>query len=396
MKYNKPHIHLFRYIFHLDHANVVLLSIIQLAILWFAVLNISFLNPISNAINSFSLNDFVFESLQNDHIKDTCRQITLVDMTELKGRDEIANLITEIDLCNPACIGIDLIFEGEKGDTIANNRLVSAINCASSPLVLAKKLTAYNSELGYFTDEVRSFFPESRIQEAYTNLDCNMTGECIRMLESFEKGKRQDTLLSFSAAIASELGIEPPNNNSLIYYGNTSFPVVSFDQIGSNYDKINGHVVIVGAFQEEQDRHNTPIGKLAGMEIQAYSTLTILEQSGTRVISKWLKWIIDIIISYLFELCLWTVHLLFKKKYNPICTFINSSNVTDMLLLFFFSAIFCWVALVLLVKYHLDIDGGVVLAVMAMVPESRNIYGAMISSLRCANKGKQIVKNTIF
>ena len=139
----------FRYFFHRDHVIITLFGFILLAILNVMVINIDFLNPISRALENFSITDMFFEVEHADEPEE-CPIITIVDMTELYDRGDIAELIREVDECNPVCIGVDLIFEGVRDNILGNELLEQTLSDLKSPAVFANKLTDYNSSNNSF------------------------------------------------------------------------------------------------------------------------------------------------------------------------------------------------------------------------------------------------------
>ena len=111
----------------LENHKLFLQSLKHLAIVGFSfvivwcyaliALNLSFFNPISEAIKSFSVTDIYYQMMSEKE----SRLITLVDLSHLYDRGLIAQTIKEIEECQPAVIGVDCIFEGEKEDTVADN-----------------------------------------------------------------------------------------------------------------------------------------------------------------------------------------------------------------------------------------------------------------------------------
>ena len=182
-----------RYFFHRDHVIITLFGFALLAILSVMVVNIGFLNPVSQALENFSITDMFFEIEHTDEPEE-CNIITIVDMTELYDRGDIAELIQEVDECNPMCIGVDLIFEGEKDDSIGNELLEQTLLHLRSPTVFANKLTDYSGVNNSFQGIVRSYCAEKcGITEAYTNVTDDMMGSNIRRLSTHRlyKGQKQ-------------------------------------------------------------------------------------------------------------------------------------------------------------------------------------------------------------
>ena len=84
-----------KYIFHRDHLIIVLSGFLLLGLLRLITINISFLNPIANALDSFAISDIFFEIQHNETTAKTNDLVTIVDMTELTDRGDIAYLLEE-------------------------------------------------------------------------------------------------------------------------------------------------------------------------------------------------------------------------------------------------------------------------------------------------------------
>ena len=381
----------FRYFFHRDHVIITLFGFALLAIFSVLVVNIDFLNPVSRALENFSITDMFFEIEHTDEPEE-CNIITIVDMTELYDRGDIAELIHEVDKCNPICIGVDLIFEGEKDDSIGNELLEQTLLNLRSPTVFANKLTDYCSANNSFQGIVRSYCAERcEITEAYTNVTDDMMGSNIRELSThrFYKSQKQT---SFPVKIAELVEMNNTTNDGedlLINYRNVDFRVISHEQIEENRDILAGSVVIIGTMNEERDMHNTPLGKMSGAKIQAYSLLTVLEHQQIRHIPDIICWIIAFMLCYLLEVVVDVLYQISKAHPNSIFhTFIREANIVSIVFLFVFEILSCWALYILFIKGSLLMSGGIILATLVLTCEARDIYKALIKGLnsRYSNK----------
>ncbi|MBO7467537.1 MAG: CHASE2 domain-containing protein [Bacteroidaceae bacterium] len=373
------------YIFHRDHLIIVLSAYVQLWALGFIAINLDFFNPISEALDNFSISDIFFEIQQSNSTKEENDLITIVDMTELYSRGDIATLLEEINLFNPISVGVDLIFEGEKDDPLGNELLEKTVTNISDKTIFAQKLIDYNSAEKRFEKKVQSFFAEKiGIQEAYANFNDDMSGSRIRDF-SLSQNVLGEKVLSFPAKIASSFdsSLEQLDNDVIVVnYRNVIFPVVSYNEIPEKNELINGHIVLVGTMTEEQDMHNTPLGKMPGLEIQAYSLLTLLEHKGIKETPKWIALLISFIVCYLLELTLDICYQQIKKNTQSVfITFLKESNLIDIILLFLWATMICWLMFMVFIYHNVTLSKGTILALMALVCEGRDIYKAIIKAL---------------
>lgn len=371
----------FRYFFHRDHVIITLFGFALLAIFSLMVVNIDFLNPVSRALKNFSITDMFFEVEHTDKPEE-CNIITIVDMTELYDRGDIAELIREVDECNPMCIGVDLIFEGVKDDGIGNEMLEQTLLTLKSPAVFANKLTDYSGASNSFNDIVRSYCAEEcGLTEAYTNVTDDMMGSNIRELSTHRLYKNQKQT-SFPVKITEMAGINNTNNDSedlLINYRNVDFRVIPNDKIGENRDILEGSIVIIGTMYEERDMHNTPLGKMSGAKIQAYSLLTLLEHRQVHHVPDIISWIIAFLLCYLLEVAVDIFYQISKAHSDSVFqTFIREANIVSIVFLFVFEVLSCWVFYILFIKENLLMSGGIILATLVFTCEARDIYMALI------------------
>ena len=388
-----------KYLFHRDHFIVLLSGLLLLGLLRAITINIDFLNPIANALDDFSVTDVIYE-IQHDESKARMNDIiTIVDMTELTDRGDIAYLLEEINACEPLVMGIDLIFEGKKDDSIANEMLKESVKVMGSKAVYSTKLVDYNSNSQSFSRSVQSFFAnEIHIAEGYTNLNDNLERRRIRDFSIMQK-LNDNTQLSFPAKIAAYFNNSLEQLDSqdlLINFKNEKFPVVKYDEIQEKRELIEGHIVLIGALTEEQDMHNSPIGKMSGLELQAYSLLTLLEHKNIQKIPNWLEWLLVLLVCYLLEIAIDIVWQWVKKKdKSAFMVFLKESNLVSVVMLFIGLLIVCWLTYILFVKRGLLVPGGLIMGMMALTCEGRDILIAVIKGLKAKNKDSKFVKTAL-
>lgn len=388
-----------KYLFHIDHFLVTTLALVLLWLLSIVTFNLSILDPVADALDEFSITDVFFEIENNKEENiETSDLITIVDMTDLHNRGDIASLMQEIGLNNPLCVGIDLIFEGEKDDSIGNKELVEAVNNLGETAIYSKKLTDYSGETDKFANRVSSFFTKDiEVQEAYTNLVNDMSSTRVREFTATQQEGETESI-SFPAAIASRFDTTLVSNHKdsyLINYRNVKFPVVKFDEIQEKADLIDGHIVLIGTMTEEQDMHMTPLGKMPGIEVQAYSLLTLLEHKDLQELPLWLSILITFVLCYLLEITIDAVPRCVEKSTKIPIVFLRESGLITALLLLLWVIVVTWLMFYSFTRWNVIIDGGVLLASMALVCEGRELIEATIKTLSTKYNWKYL-QNSIF
>ena len=142
--------------------------------------------------------------------------------------------------------------------------------------------------------------------------------------------------------------------------------------------------------------HNTPLGKMPGLELQAYSLLTLMEHKGIWEIPSWANWLLAFLLCYLFELALDIPYqFIVRKNESPLCGFLKESNVINLLTFFLWTALVCWLMYLLFVRKSLTLSGGLFLILLALVCEGRELFRALIKGLRAKYASARFVETSI-
>ena len=143
----------------LKACGVVAFAFAAMGLLVALALNLSFLNPVAQTMKGFSLTDIYYHVLQEYGTADTSRVVTIVDMTDLTDRGRIADVLGEIDSLHPKGIGVDIVFEGWKPDTLGDMRMMEVADGCNS-VIFSYRLRDYvNDSIGY-AEETHSFFAD--------------------------------------------------------------------------------------------------------------------------------------------------------------------------------------------------------------------------------------------
>ena len=182
----------------------------------------------------------------------------------------------------------------------------------------------------------------------------------------------------------------------LINYRDVDFRVIPHEQIEENRDVLAGSVVIIGTMNEERDMHNTPLGKMSGAKIQAYSLLTVLEHQQIRHVPDIICWIIAFLLCYLLEVAVDIFYQISKAHPNSVFqTFIREANIVSIVFLFIFEILSCWAFYILFIKGSLLMSGGIILASLVLTCEARDIYRALIKGFYSKYDNKQFFSNSL-
>ena len=372
-------------IFNLSHIFVAILTLLIVWICSLIAMNISFFNPIKRAMQDFSLSDVYYQIMQESGDVKESKLITIVDMTTLYDRGRIAQVIEEVNQCNPCVVGIDVMFEGLKGDTIGSEKLVEAI-CETETPIVAFKLKEANPETGEFISARHSFFaPLEGLQEGYTNVQHVDLGGVIRHMSTWHL-LNTDTVHSLSYYLACtfspDLLKEETPKRQLIDYTPTSFPVVPYDSIFEHQDLIENHIVLLGAMNDDADMHYSPFGRTAGTCIQAYATQTLLEHQNTKELSLFWNIIISFFIIVLTDIFQSEITYRGKKSHQVTVRFLLESTFIKNVINFIWMAFLLWINFLIFAKLNIYFNPTIMLMGIVIQVEGRLFYLSGIATYR--------------
>lgn len=371
-----------------DYIGICAIVFLLVYILVFASLNLSIFNPLKQALDDFKMTDLYFELIQSGKDKELNNDIVLVDVTKLTNRNAIAKAINDVNSCSPKVLMIDLIFERVSHDPTEDTLLINAIEAGKEREILSAKLTDYNPKNKSFSNVTKSFFHEFiNVEWAYSNVDQKRPGGSIRQYSLSQK--LNDTIffsMAYAAASAYK-DIRPEIKDvsqRLIVYDDTLL-TISSEKILENKNLLKDKLVIIGTLEEEADMHITPIGKLSGVKILAYSAITFMNHKEIRSMSKFTSLLLAFVIC-LF--CAWIGHKI-RKKYKTFSTYIIR------IFFFVFAAILVWIAFMSFVHLDYDVDLLYPLLSLALVEEGRTQYSSLIKLL-CKRTKWNFVKKSIY
>lgn len=392
-----------RRLFHLDYLVMTVMAFLLLALLSVGVRGISFLNPVGEALDRFSVVDLYFQILHSRHNEKVSDDIVIVDISRLHSRADIASTIDSLADCNPECIGVDCIFEGEKDDIVGNSKLLEVAARLKERVVFANKLIADSS--GVFASSVGSFFVtgENYI-EGYTNLTNNLDNTPIRTL-SLSRELQGRKMLSFPHAIADLYAgrvLEFGDKDLTINYSNIRFPVIQPGEIAAHKSEMVGKIVLVGGLYEEQDMHATPLQKKSGLEIQAYSIATLL-RGELKHSPKWLNFVLAFVLCYCFLVRVESKAKRHReraermKKKGPFAMYLVSLQTSPTGLTYtVWSLIICFILYFLFVSANYCIEGAMIFAILALALKARSWYRPTILAMKEKGYKMWLVRNTVF
>lgn len=162
-----------------------------------------------------------------------------------------------------------------------------------------------------------------------------------------------------------------------INFSPTAFRVLQPEEVKAHPELIEGQIVLFGSVYEEVDMHWTPVGKIAGVELLAYSIQSLVEQKEIHKVSGAAFWIISLLIVLLIEVM--QSRYLDKTKHSPneFVRYVASSPYVMNILTYLFTTVFIGASFVVFSKYHVSFNLAWALSTIAFLGLSRNMYNSL-------------------
>lgn len=134
---------LFQVLFSLDNLMITLATIGVILLLRYIPQNVDFLDPVGAALGDVELTDMVFSQFRNEDRYGVDTNIVIVNIG-FSDREQIAEMIDQLNVYDPKVIGIDAFFRDEKDPEI-DEMLASAMSDVENLVLVSKVAFAEES-----------------------------------------------------------------------------------------------------------------------------------------------------------------------------------------------------------------------------------------------------------
>ena len=373
-------------LFNFEHLIIAIISLIFTAILFFLFsFDVGFLNPVRRAFADFSMSDVYYSIIWQGSEPTKSEHITLVDIDTLFLRKDIAKVISTVDEYSPKVVGVDIIFEGRRFDEEGDSLLTASLENNFENKVIGYKLLEPSGFIN-FNNSLHSFCVDDMtfVDEGYTNALYSEAGTTLRMFTMFRE-ENGVPAYSFPAKVYNKYienyeEIDTTQlNNRHINFSTTEFPIVRFDSIANHPELIKDHIVLIGTINEEADMHYSPIGRLPGLKIQAYSLQSLIDQYEIKVLDEGSIWILAIIATLLTEIMQFSILHWLKKKQQAWTDFLLKSVVFIRLFTFSVLALIAYIAFLFYILKGYFVGTTAILIAAVLTSEARGFYTALVN-----------------
>lgn len=345
--------------------------------------NLTVFNPIAQVVTDFEMTDVYYHILQDGDILEDSPDVVIVDMSDLYSRREIAATLDAIGKQKPRVVGVDVVFEGLKEDTLGDAMIFETAAKYDNIVYSYKLLDYQNDSIGY-AESVHSFFAEAvPVMEGFTNMQRNLYGGLKRQLSLGRRyqGKLQPSFITKVVNTYQGKEIYKPLDKDLnINFSPRHYPVINPEDVSKSGDLIRGKVVLFGAMKDEYDMHYTPLGKIAGVELLGYAIDTLINQTEVKGASGWQQWIIAFLLVFFTE----TIFSFYKNRVsrirNRFWRFLLSATFFRSYLMFLWMAVWVWLGFILFCKYNFSLNFGWAFSAIAFLVLAEGIIKESIEA----------------
>ncbi|OGU28609.1 MAG: hypothetical protein A2057_17125 [Ignavibacteria bacterium GWA2_35_9] len=304
--------------------DVIITSVIFIFMLGlsFIPVNCKFLSPIATALGDFDVYDIAYSKLLETQPVDT--NIVLVNIGNL-DRGELADLISVLNKCQPAVVGIDVFFNVEKDP--ASDSLLSSSLAGCRSLVMVSKLDQYDEETKNYRNLHLSIPLFSRYAETgFANLP-NDDEESFRTIRDFRPTAKNNhsTVPAFAVKIA---GFYKPASLHTLFERQKELEKINFRgnyncfyfidtyqyfEPEADFSFIKNKIVLLGYMGPDlntkslEDIFFTPLNEryagksfpdMYGVVVHANIVSMIINGSFVNVMPSWLSSLLAVIITF--------------------------------------------------------------------------------------------------
>lgn len=378
------------------HIAIVLLAAIIAGFFALVAMYVKPLDPIKRAVQDFSFTDIYYEIKSETGTEDLSTLITIVDLTKLTNRSDIAQTLIDIESCGPKVIGLDCCFDNVGENFAANDSLIEVAETYDNIVFALKFLNYANDSVGH-TLAIHSFFSDFvDITEGTVNMPRGQYDSMKRKASLAEKynGKLHPSLISKVSDIY--MGKQTKHDEVVdlaINFTPTRFTVLNPDEVKKNPDLIRDRIVLFGCMFEDSDWHWTPVGKIPGVELLAYGIQTVIYNKDIKTI----KGILLILLSFIIVLIVQLVQSYYLNRTSDskylFVKFVVGSPYVLGIITFLITALFIGVSFIAFMMYNVSFNLGWAMSVIAFLGTSRKMYDAIkdyIFALKEKRRNKQL------
>ena len=347
--------------------------------------NLKIFNPLVQVLKEYSITDFYYQVIGTKAERDTSRIVTIVDMTRLNDRRDIAYALSEVQEQHPKVIGVDILFNGLKPDNPDGDSLIAAIAAKDTSIVFALQFYDDSYDGQQYNRVKQSFFVDSipHLKEALVNMPLDNFDGLKRKISIAKtvKGKLRPSMIKRLSDEYANQEIMPLKDNTMnINWSPVDFRVIPYDSIADYGEFLTDRIVLFGSVNDEKDMHYTPQGKMSGIKLIAYGVETMVKRTSIIKTPWWvdaiLSFIAVLLTKYLFEIG----DRYAKSRKNKFMRISLKTTLAMGILKFLWIAFLMYVGFIIFAKFNISINIALAIAAIPFIGPAEDLYNVISNS----------------
>ena len=347
--------------------------------------NLKIFNPMVQVLKEYSITDFYYQVIGTNIERDTSRIVSIVDMTELQDRRDIAYALEEVLEQHPKVVGVDILFNGLKPENPEGDSLIAAIAANNTSLVFALQYYDDSFDGEQFNQVKQAFFADSvpNLKEGLVNMQLDKFNGMRKKISIAKtvRGELRPSMIKKLSDEYAEQEIMPLKDKTInINWSPIDFRVIPYDSIADYGEYLTDRIVLFGAMRDEDDTHYTPQGKIPGIKLLAYGVESMVKQTTITVAPWWVDGILSFI-AVLLTMYLFEVGDRFAKSRKNVFARIGLKATLAMgILKFLWIAFLMYIGFIIFAKFNVSINIALALTAIPFIGPAEDLYKVITNS----------------
>ena len=353
--------------------------------------NLKIFNPLVQVLKEYSITDFYYQVIGTNAERDTSRIVSIVDMTELQDRRDIAYALEEVLEQHPKVVGVDILFNGLKPENPEGDSLITAIAANNTSMVFALQYYDDSFDGKQFNQVKQSFFADSipNLKEGLVNMQLDKFNGMRKKISIAKtvKGKLRPSMIKVLSDEYAEQEIVPLEDKTInINWSPIDFRVIPYDSIADYGEYLTDRIVLFGAMRDKDDTHYTPQGKIPGIKLLAYGVESMVKQTTITVAPWWvdaiLSFIAVLLTMYLFEVG----DRFAKNRKNAFARIGLKATLAMGILKFLWIAFLMYIGFIIFAKFNISINIALALTAIPFIGPAEDLLKVITNSFSKTEK----------
>ena len=330
-------------------------------------------------VTDYQSSDFYQMVSNSRNERDLDSNVVIVPVDSLQ-RMEIVMLMSDIAICNPAAIGLDVMFAfPNEGDSL----ILEMLHDMPS-LVLPMGVDNLGDTLGWVTKEAYLFDEMPKENRGVVNMDIDSPYGVVRTFRpSYDTN--QGHVLNMATALALRTAPEAVERLKQvceqqggeavhINYDAREYVTMNPSEVLQHPEMLEHKIVLIGMLNNPQDVHITPIDEyMPGLLIHAHALSTILNGDYLTTLPRWAQWVLGLLLC----ICFVVVRML-VGKYRAGSLFMWIFQIFMLLLIIVIGTL-------LFIHYHVIVELSFPLALIALGQLALDLWNGILGLFRIKN-----------